>query len=71
MMNILLKKKGGIHRREIKKSLPERDTYEQVCYRLFNYIRRVHVKITMEQRDITFSLFCYNRGVLNKFYAYV
>lgn len=71
-MNILLKKiKGGIHRREIKKFFPEEDAYEQFCHRLFNYIRRVHVKITMEQRDITFSLFSYNRDVLNKFYAYV
>lgn len=68
MMNILLKKKkGGIHRH----ALQEEDTCEQFCYRLLNYIRRVHVKITMEQRDITFSLFPYDPSVLNKFYAYV
>lgn len=64
-------KKGEIRRREIKKALQEKETCEQFCYRLFNYTRCVHVKITMEQRDITFPPFSYDPSVLNKFYAYV
>lgn len=65
------KKKGEIRRREIKKALQEDDTCEQFCYRLFNYIRRVHVKISMKQRDVTFSLFSYDPSALNKFHACV